>query len=72
MEELHKAGLTPQKVLELLGLEVIPGGLRQIDRFRRWIERLVRNRGEAYIRENRTEILRQWDQYEDSEFKSCV
>lgn len=65
-------GLTVEKISELLGSEIIPAEPRQIKRLVRWVEGMLRSRGEAYLRENRTEVLSQWDQYAKNEFKSCV
>ncbi len=72
VEEWLVPGLTMEKVSELLGVEIIPADPWQIKRLCRWVEGILRSRGEAYIRENRTEILGQWEQYMKNEFKTCV
>lgn len=64
-------GLSPGKVSELLGIEM-PTDPRQSKRLGRWIEGILRGRGEAYLRDNLAEILRQWKHYIKNEFKSCV
>ena len=65
-------GLTLEKVSELLGVEIIQAEPRQIKKLCRWVEGILRSRGEAYLRENRTEILGQWEQYMKNEFKTCA
>ena len=65
-------GLTLEKVSELLGVEIIPAEPWRIKKLCRWVEGILRSRGEAYLRENRTEILGQWEQYMKKEFKTCA
>jgi hypothetical protein len=36
------------------------------------VERLVEAHGEEYVRNNRHELLTQWEQHAKSQFKSCV
>jgi hypothetical protein len=72
VEELPVPVLTPEKVAELLGAEIIPAESWQIKKLCRWVEGILRSRGEAYLRENRTEILGQWEQYMKNEFKTCA
>jgi hypothetical protein len=64
--------LTPEKVFELLGVEIIPAEPWQIKKLCRWVEAILRSRGEVHLRENRTEILSQWEQYVKNEFKTCA
>ena len=64
--------LTPEKVFELLGVEIIPAEPWQIKKLCRWVEGILSSRGEDYLRENRTEILGQWEQYMKNEFKTCA
>jgi hypothetical protein len=71
-EEWPVPGLTLEKVSELLGVEIIPADPGQIKRLCRWVEGILRSRGEAYLRENRAEILGQWEQYMKNEFKTCA
>ncbi len=66
------AGLTREKVSELLGVEIIPADPWQIKKLCRWVEGILRSRGEAYLREHRAEILGQWEQYMKNEFKTCA
>ncbi len=49
--------LTPENVSDLLGVEIIPAEPWQTKKLCRWVEGILRNRGEDYLRENRTEIL---------------
>jgi hypothetical protein len=72
LKELSVPGLTLEKVSELLGVEIIPAEPQQIKKLCRWVEGILRSRGEAYLRENRTEILGQWEQYMKNEFKTCA
>jgi hypothetical protein len=72
VEELSVPELTPEKVFELLGVEIITAEPWQIKKLCRWVEGILRSRGEAYLRENRTEILGQWEQYMKNEFKTCA
>ena len=72
LKELSVPGLTLEKVSELLGVEIIPAEPQQIKKLCRWVEGILRSRGEAYLRENRTEILGQWEQYMKKEFKTCA
>ncbi len=71
-EELPVPVLTPEKVAELLGAEIIPAESWQIKKLCRWVEGILRSRGEVYLRENRTEIAGQWKQYMKNEFKTCA
>ena len=50
-------------VMKLLGLQTIPGKSWQAERLRKWIERLVESRGEAYVLENRRDLLKQWEEF---------
>jgi len=63
--------LAPEKVFELLGVEIILAESWHIKKLCRWVEGILRSRGEAYLRENRTEILGQWEQYMKNKFKTC-
>jgi hypothetical protein len=72
VEELSVPGLTLEKVSGLLGVEIIHAEPWQIKKLCRWVEGILRSRGEAYLRENRTEILGQWEQYMKNEFKTCA
>ena len=55
-EEWSVPVLTLEKVAELLGVEIIRAEPRQVKKLCRWIEGILRSRGELYLREHRTEI----------------
>ncbi len=59
-------------VMKLLGLQTIPGKSWQAERLRKWIERLVESRGEAYVLENRRDLLKQWEEFSKAKFTTCV
>ena len=61
-----------EEVMQLLEVETIPGKPWQRERLRKWIERLVENRGKEYVRRNRRDLIGQWEQYTDLKFKSCI
>ncbi len=65
-------GLSLQKLIEVLVAENMPSKPRELKRLSIWIEGILRSRGEAYLRENRIEILRQWERFIKEEFKNCV
>lgn len=64
--------LTLKDALEILGAPDIGGDQRQLERLRKWVERLVEAHGEDYVRNNRGDLLTQWEQHARSQFKSCV
>ena len=64
--------LSLEDVMELLDVQTIPGKARELERLRRWIERMVKSRGEDYVWENRQNLISQWEQYSKTSFKSCV
>lgn len=66
------SGLTLEKVSELLGVEIVPAEPRHVERLCRWVETILRSRGEAYLRDNRAQILVQWEQYVKNGFKTCA
>ncbi len=55
----------------MLGVDAINGTPRQVERLRRWVERLVETRGKAFILENRQSLLDQWGQHMKLKTKSC-
>ena len=58
--------------MKLVGVHTIPGKSWQVERFRKWVERLVENRGEAYVLENRRDFMKQWEEFSKAKFKTCV
>jgi hypothetical protein len=61
-----------QDVLELLDARAVPGEPWQLEKLRKWIEGLVEARGSDYVRQNRRELLTQWNEHARGRFKSCV
>ena len=61
-----------EDAMKLLEVQDIPGEPRQLARFRHWIERLVENRGESFVLENRRDLLNQWEEFSKAKFKNCV
>ena len=72
MNEPDAIRLSLKDVMELLGVQTIPGKARELERLRRWIERMVTSRGKDYVWENRRNLISQWEQYSKTSFKSCV
>jgi hypothetical protein len=72
LEDVPVSGLTAEEALMLLGVEPKDWEPRQIEKLSRWIESIVRNRGENFVRDNRAELLRQWEHYVKAEFKTCI
>ena len=66
------ARLTVEEAMKLLAVQTIPGKPGQLARFRNWIERLVDNRGEAFVLANRSDLLNQWEKFSQAKFKNCV
>ena len=60
------------EVIKLLEMQDVSGEPWQLERLRKWIERLVEKRGEAYVRENRRDLLSQWEQHSTGQFKTCL
>jgi hypothetical protein len=72
MREIPVSRLAIEDVMKLLDVETVSWEPWQLERLRTWIERLVDTRGQDYVRENRRDILSQWEQYAKAKFKSCV
>jgi hypothetical protein len=72
MNEPPAIRLSLKDVWELLDVQTIPGKARELERLRRWIERMVKSRGKDYVWENRQDLISQWEQYAKTSFKSCV
>ena len=66
------SGLSLEDVMKLLGVQTIPGRSWQAARFHKWIERLAESRGEAYVLENRRDLLKQWEEFSKAKFKTCA
>lgn len=63
--------LSLEDVTHLLGRQTISGTAGQLERLRRWIERMVDTRGSDFVRENRHNLLRLWDLHMKVKSKSC-
>ena len=63
--------LSLEEVLTLLGVQEVPGTAGQLERLRRWIESVVDKRGHAFVKQNRQNLLRQWDLHMKVKSKSC-
>ena len=72
MREIPMSRLAIEDVMKLLDVETVSWEPRHLERLRTWIERLVDTRGQDHVRENRRDILSQWEQYAKAKFKSCV
>jgi hypothetical protein len=64
--------LSLDSVLELLGAPTIAGEQRQMERLRKWVEGLVKAHGEDYVRQNKRDLLAQWEQHVKGAFSSCL
>ena len=64
--------LNLKNVLELLGSPALAGEQSQLERLRKWVERLVETRGKDYVWEHRRELLTQWEEHATGKFKSCL
>jgi hypothetical protein len=63
--------LSLEEVMNLLDVDTINGTPRQMERLRRWIENLVEKRGNAFVLENRRNLLDQWEKYIKLNTQSC-
>jgi len=63
--------LSLEEVMNLLDADSINGTPRQMERLRRWIENLVEKRGNAFVLENRRNLLEQWKKYIKLNTQSC-
>ena len=55
--------LSLEDVMNLLGVQSLPGTPGQLERLRRWIESLVEKRGNNYVLENKRGLLDQWKRH---------
>ncbi len=60
-----------EDVMELLDVQTIPGEPWQVERVRKWIERLVKKRGRDYVWENRQSLLSQWEKQLKAKSEHC-
>ena len=65
------AHLSIEDVMDLLDVRTIPGKPWQLERVRKWIERFVENRGKSYVRENRQNLLDQWEKQLKAKTEHC-
>ncbi len=63
--------LSLEEVMNLLGVDTTNGTPRQMERLRRWIESLVEKRGNAFVLENRRNLLDQWEKHMKLKTESC-
>ena len=63
--------LSLEEVMTLLGIDTVNGTPKQVERLRRWIEIMVEKRGNAFVLENRRNLLDQWEQHMKLKTKSC-
>jgi hypothetical protein len=64
--------LSLDDVLELLGAPTIAGDLRQMEKLRKWVEGLLTAHGEDYVRQNKRNLISQWEQHVKGAFSSCL
>jgi hypothetical protein len=57
--------------MTLLGIDTVNGTPKQVERLRKWIESLVEKRGNAFVMENRRNLLEQWEQHMKLKVESC-
>lgn len=53
--------LSTEKVFELLGRSDVPGSLRALEKLCARINELVRLNGEEWVRDNRQNLLSEWE-----------
>ncbi len=63
--------LSIEDVMDLLDVRTIPGKPWQLERVRKWIERFAENRGKDYVRENRQNLLDQWEKQLKAKTAHC-
>ena len=63
--------LSLEEVMNMLSVDSINGTPKQVERLRKWIERLAENRGNVFVMENRRSLLGQWDQHMKRKNESC-
>ncbi len=63
--------LSLEEAMNLLGIETINGTPKQKERLRKWIENLIGKSGNAFVLENRQNLLDQWEQHMKLKTQSC-
>lgn len=63
--------LSLEEVMALLGIDIVNGTPKQVERFRIWIERLAEKRGNVFVMENKQILLDQWNQHMKLKIESC-
>jgi len=63
MKEALLTRLSLEDVMNLLGVQFIPGTPGQLERLRKWIGSLVEKRGNTFVLENRRGLLDQWERH---------
>jgi hypothetical protein len=63
--------LSLEEVMTLLGIDTVNGTPKQVERLRKWIESLVEKRGNAFVMENRLNLLDQWEKHMKLKIESC-
>ncbi len=63
--------LSLEEVMNLLSVDAVNGTPKQVERLRKWIENLIEKRGNAFVSENRQNLLDQWEQHMKRKTKSC-
>jgi ribosomal protein L17 len=71
MKESSVTRLSLEDVMELLEVETITGTPRQLERLRKWIEKLVEQGGKAEVWESRQDLLSRWEQHLKAKSRSC-
>jgi len=63
--------LSLEEAMTLLGIDIVHGTPKQVERLRIWIENLVEKRGNVFVMENRQSLLDQWNQHMKLKTGSC-
>ena len=63
MKETFLTRLNLEEVMNLLGVQSMPGTPGQLERLRRWIESVVEKHGNVFVLENRQSLLDQWKRH---------
>jgi ubiquinone/menaquinone biosynthesis C-methylase UbiE len=59
------------RILQPGGRLAICGTEGQLERLRRWTERMVDKRGSSFVRQNRQNLLRLWELHMKVKSKNC-
>ena len=71
MKEALMTRLSSEEVMNLLGVETIHGTPGQLERLRKWIERLAAKHGNTYVLKNRRSLLDQWERHMELKTFEC-